>query len=47
MILKAVPDYESSDAALKAARLASLRVSAPSARGGAATTRPEGFIRTA
>ena len=35
-IVKAVPDYEASDAALKAARLASLRVSAPSTRGSGA-----------
>ena len=35
-IVKAVPDYEASDAAIKAARLASLRVSAPSTRGSGA-----------
>jgi FlaA1/EpsC-like NDP-sugar epimerase len=44
MILKAVPDYESSDAALKAARLASLRVSAPSARAGSPSVRPDARI---
>ena len=35
-IVKAVPDYDASDAAVKAARLASLRVSAPSTRGSGA-----------
>jgi FlaA1/EpsC-like NDP-sugar epimerase len=35
-IVKAVPDYEATDAARKAARLASLRVSAPSTRGSGA-----------
>jgi FlaA1/EpsC-like NDP-sugar epimerase len=35
-IVKAVPDYDASEAALKGARLASLRVSAPSTRGSGA-----------
>jgi hypothetical protein len=39
--VKAVQDYEASDAALKAARLASLRVNASSTRAGSASVRSD------
>ena len=48
-LIKAVPDYEASDLALKTARLASLRVNAPSTRAprSADTLRPDALGRSA
>jgi FlaA1/EpsC-like NDP-sugar epimerase len=46
-LVKAVPDYQASESALKSARLAALRVNAPSTKVGETGTRSEALGRSA